>query len=105
MQLNGINGPANINKPQQVQAPQSGTGEKNALREAKSETPAGDTVDISQEKAARSAEMAHAQGNAADGIRYDLVNRVRAEIMAGTYDTDEKMDIALGRLLDELEGR
>ncbi|MFO0796551.1 MAG: flagellar biosynthesis anti-sigma factor FlgM [Gemmataceae bacterium] len=26
----------------------------------------------------------------ADGIRHDLVARVRAEIAAGTYDTDER---------------
>jgi hypothetical protein len=27
---------------------------------------------------------------AADGIRHDLVARVRAEIAAGTYDTEER---------------
>ena len=37
-----------------------------------------------------------------DDIRPDLVRRVRAEIAAGTYDTPEKWDIALGRLLDRL---
>jgi hypothetical protein len=35
-------------------------------------------------------------------IRPDLVRRVRAEIAAGTYDTPEKWEIALGRLLDRL---
>lgn len=39
----------------------------------------------------------------ADGdIRVDLVRRVRAEIVAGTYDTPEKLEIALGRLLERL---
>ena len=38
------------------------------------------------------------------GIRIELVNRVRAEIAAGTYDTPEKWDAALDRLLDRLEG-
>ena len=105
MQLDGINGPANVSKPQQIQAPRNGAGEKNALTEAKNESSPRDTVEISGEKSARAAETADLRGNTTDGIRYDLVNRVRAEILAGTYDTDEKMDIALGRLLDELEGR
>lgn len=33
------------------------------------------------------------------GIRFDLVNRVRAEIAAGSYDTADKMDAALSRML------
>ncbi len=36
---------------------------------------------------------------AADGIRHDLVARVRAEIAAGTYDTDERWLAAEERLL------
>jgi hypothetical protein len=32
-------------------------------------------------------------------FRPDLVRRVRAEIAAGTYDTPEKWDLALSRLL------
>lgn len=33
-------------------------------------------------------------------IRHDLVARVRREIESGTYDTDEKLEAALARLLD-----
>lgn len=36
------------------------------------------------------------------GIRWDLVERVRGEIAAGTYDTQERWDAALDRLLDQL---
>lgn len=36
-------------------------------------------------------------------IRTDLVERVRREIAAGTYDTPEKWALALDRLLDRLE--
>ena len=36
------------------------------------------------------------------GIRFDLVNRVKAEIAAGTYDTPDKMDIAVDRMLNRL---
>ena len=41
---------------------------------------------------------------AGPAVRTDLVERVRREIAAGTYDTPEKFDIALERLLDRLEG-
>jgi len=37
------------------------------------------------------------------GIRQKLVSRVRAEIAAGTYDTPEKFEIALERMLNQLE--
>jgi hypothetical protein len=40
---------------------------------------------------------------AEEECRVDLVARVRKEIAAGTYDTPEKWEIALGRLLRELE--
>jgi hypothetical protein len=33
-----------------------------------------------------------------DSIRHDLVARVRQQIAAGTYDTPEKMELALERL-------
>ncbi|HVS37497.1 MAG TPA: flagellar biosynthesis anti-sigma factor FlgM [Gemmataceae bacterium] len=37
-----------------------------------------------------------------DGIRMDLVERVREEIAAGRYDSPEKWDAALERLLARL---
>jgi anti-sigma28 factor (negative regulator of flagellin synthesis) len=36
------------------------------------------------------------------GVRFDLVNRVKSEIAAGTYDTPDKMDIAIDRMVDRL---
>ena len=36
-------------------------------------------------------------------IRADLVKRVRREIADGTYDTPEKWEAAVDRLLDEIE--
>ena len=38
------------------------------------------------------------------GIRADRVAEARAAIEAGAYDTEDKLDIALGRLLDEIGG-
>jgi negative regulator of flagellin synthesis FlgM len=36
-------------------------------------------------------------------VRQDLIDRVRAEIEAGTYETDERLDTAIDRLLDDLK--
>ncbi len=36
-------------------------------------------------------------------IRFELVARVRREIAAGVYDTPEKMDLALARMLERLD--
>ncbi len=36
------------------------------------------------------------------GLRLGLIARVRQEIAAGTYDTPEKLEVALGRLLERL---
>lgn len=35
-------------------------------------------------------------------IRADRVAQIRAAIEAGTYETPDKIEIAVGRLLDEL---
>jgi negative regulator of flagellin synthesis FlgM len=37
-------------------------------------------------------------------IRYEKVAEVRRQISAGIYETPEKLDVALDRLLDELSG-
>jgi negative regulator of flagellin synthesis FlgM len=37
-------------------------------------------------------------------IRADRVQHIRSEIDAGGYDTQDKLEIAVGRLLDELSG-
>jgi len=36
-------------------------------------------------------------------MRLDLIARVRAEIANGTYDTPEKWEAALGRLLERMD--
>jgi hypothetical protein len=36
-------------------------------------------------------------------IRWDLVQRIRREIAEGTYETPEKLEKALTRLLEEME--
>jgi negative regulator of flagellin synthesis FlgM len=38
-------------------------------------------------------------------VRSELVERVRREIAAGSYETDERLDGAVSHLLDELEAK
>lgn len=64
-----------------------------------------DDININLRDTASMTATSHVQGPAAaDGeVRMNLVNRIRAEIAAGTYETEEKLDIALSRLLDDIE--
>ena len=91
MQIHGTN---RIHSPQGINAPHI------PLRTAGTQsTPAGgkvDRVDISP--AANAAIEAAEDGR----VRTDLVNLIRGQIAAGTYDTPEKMNIALERLLDQM---
>lgn len=57
---------------------------------------AADRVDISP------AAQAAAKASEAGGVRQDLVNLIRGQIASGTYDTADKMDIAMDRLLDQM---
>jgi negative regulator of flagellin synthesis FlgM len=91
MQIHGTN---RIHSPQGINAPHI------PLRTAGTQTTTGagkaDRVDISP---AAQAAVEAAEGK---GIRQDLVNLIRGQIANGTYDTPEKMDIALERLLDQM---
>jgi anti-sigma28 factor (negative regulator of flagellin synthesis) len=82
-----IHGTHAINAPQRVKPTES-----NATLDA---TPL-DTVDISAE-----ADLASRINDIPD-IRADRVADIRGEIAAGAYETDEKLDVAVGRLLDEI---
>jgi negative regulator of flagellin synthesis FlgM len=50
----------------------------------------------------RSRKRARQTAERGSRIRTELVERVRREIAAGTYDTPEKWEAALDRLLDRL---
>lgn len=43
--------------------------------------------------------------SSSSGVRFELVNRIKAEIAAGSYDTPDKMDIALDRLIERMNPR
>ena len=78
----GINGPHFTQRTQGSQA-----------------TPANQAVDRVE---ISSAADAAAKASEAGGVRNDLVNLIRGQIASGTYDTPEKMDIAMERLLDQM---
>jgi negative regulator of flagellin synthesis FlgM len=62
-------------------------------------TPANSAVDKVEISAAAEAAVKASETGA---VRTDLVNLIRSQIAAGTYDTPEKMDIAMERLLDQM---
>jgi negative regulator of flagellin synthesis FlgM len=83
-----IHGPHGINAPHAPFRGTSGSGEP--------VTKSADSIDISAaaEAAIQSAERGE--------IRQGLVDRIRAQIAAGTYETPGKLDAAVERLLDEI---
>jgi len=89
-----IHGTSHIHGPHGINAPHS------AHRgQASQNTPASgaaDRVDISA--AADAAATAAETGS----VRQALVDSIRAQIAAGTYDTPAKLDAALERMFDEM---
>ena len=92
MQINGI---GNVQGPQQIRPTQS-IEQTKATEDAQLHT--ADQVEISAE-----ADMI-SRVHELPEIRTDRVAEIRAQIEAGTYETEEKLDLAVGRLLDELVG-
>lgn len=91
MQIHGpayLHGPQSINAPHRASAPQPAQGAQ--------QVSGADQLDISSE--ANYVSLAREIPD----IRADRVAEIRQAIADGTYDTDEKLDIALERLLDEI---
>ena len=89
-----INGPGHIHATQAVSTPHY----SQAARSAETSYSASqvDQLDISPE-----AEFISQTRDIPD-IRADRVAAIRAEINHGTYETTEKLEVALGHLLDEI---
>lgn len=91
-----IQGPANLHGAQAIQAPQR-------VKAPTPQQPAdsihgADQLDISPE-----ADMISRIRDVPD-IRTDRVAEIKAQIAEGVYDTDAKLEVAMGRLFDELVG-
>jgi negative regulator of flagellin synthesis FlgM len=89
-----IYGPGYLDGPQSIKPP-------HRARATEPQPPAdgpqgADSVELSHE--------AEAVGRVQDvpDIRADRIAQIRAEIVAGTYETEQKLDVAVGRLLDEI---
>ncbi|MCR4411587.1 MAG: flagellar biosynthesis anti-sigma factor FlgM [Thermoguttaceae bacterium] len=89
-----VYGPVHLHGPQAIGAPHTARPAKPA--EPTGATPVQDELQLSSE-----AQLVDRIRDLPE-IREDRVARIRAEIAAGTYETDEKLQIALGRLLDEI---
>jgi len=89
MNINGIQSAAGA-------TPVEPLGAAKTASSASGPTAVNDVVEIST-----AAKLA-AKINDIPDVRADLVAQVKAEIAAGTYDTPERIDAAVNKLMDEL---
>ncbi len=87
-------GPTHVHGAQPLNAPH--TSRVSQTPASNSASPVQDELSISD--AARAVDQV---GQIPD-MRMDRVQQIRAQIAEGNYDTPEKLDIAVGRLLDEI---
>jgi len=87
-------GPTHLHGAQPVNPPHTSRASKPA--EPDCSAPIQDELEISD-----AGRLVDKVGDVPE-IRQDRVNDIRARIAAGTYETDEKLEIAVGRLLDEI---
>jgi negative regulator of flagellin synthesis FlgM len=89
-----INGPGHIHSAQPISTPHIGRVDRADTHGGF--VAGGDEVSISREAdlVARTHELPE--------IRHDRVAEIRAQIAAGAYETDAKLDLAVERLLDEI---
>jgi len=91
-----INGPAHVHGAQGINAPHHTARASQASAARSNSLAQVDQLDISPE-----ASFA-AQANDLPEIRQDRVAEIRAQIESGVYETNDKIDGALERLLDEI---
>ncbi|MCA9120745.1 MAG: flagellar biosynthesis anti-sigma factor FlgM [Planctomycetaceae bacterium] len=91
-----INGPAHLHGAQAINPPHHTTRASRVSEAQVSSLAQVDQLDISREAdlVSRVRELPE--------IRQDRVAEIRAQIASGTYETDEKLNGALERLLDEI---
>jgi len=89
-----IYGPSQLHGPQSI-APPHGVRQAQPMTRPES-APIADEVDISE-----AAQFA-AQIRDLPDIRHDRVEAVRRQIAEGTYETSDRLNAAIERLLDEI---
>lgn len=96
--LSNVSGVSRINSVHQTKMEDGAAG----ISKKQEAAPKQDVVDVKTTQLSAPPSDVTFSGVKVNGIRTDLVNRVRAEIAAGTYDTPEKMEIALEKMLGKL---
>lgn len=91
-----VNGPSHVHGPQPLRAP-------HRIQPAESAPSVDHLYGADQVEISREAELL-GQVHHLPEIRADRVEQIRAELAEGIYETDEKLEVAVGRLLDELLG-
>jgi negative regulator of flagellin synthesis FlgM len=89
-----VHGPSHIHGPHGINPPHFVHRGPSAQR-----TPGAGGVDRVDISAAAEAAIEAAESQ---GIRQDVVSRIRAQIASGTYETPDKLEAAVDRLLDEI---
>ena len=80
---------------------QSVNGVKGVEASKDTDTVANQGISEAKDTVALSADAVQAAGATSD-IRLDKINSIRSAIADGSYETPEKLDAALDRLLDRL---
>ncbi len=101
MEINKLSNVSGISRVKAVQQPKAETA-NTKISSNENVQSKQDVVNI-QTTETTSASNVTFSGEKIDGIRTDLVNRVRAEIAAGVYETPEKLEIALEKLLSSFD--
>jgi anti-sigma28 factor (negative regulator of flagellin synthesis) len=76
--------------------------ERNLSQVGNDALPIKDSVSFSAEALKLSDSIGADTGTS--NIRFDLVNRIKSEIAAGTYDTPDKMDAAVEKMAAKIFG-
>lgn len=101
MEINKLSNVAGVSRVNSVHHAKMEDGAASVSKKQEA-APKQDVVDVKTTQSNAPASDVTFSGVKVNGIRTDLVNRVRAEIAAGTYETPEKMEIALEKMLGDL---
>lgn len=90
-----IYGPSNVHGPHPIQGPHQARQSGSAPSVSRQAT-AVDELQLSDNA------LAAADARELPGIRQERIANIRQQIAAGTYETPEKLEVSVARLLDEI---
>ncbi len=97
-----IYGPYRVSATQAGSGPQRSQPQKPAEQPSKTSAAAADQLDLSAGASAVNRLQSTSPVAGGGEIRIDRVAEIRRQIADGSYETPEKLDAALDRLLDQL---